>query len=76
MPTTDKSRARGKGIMLLGLRREREDAGYALRELGELANVPAATISKLELGHRGAQGRTARALAEALGVSVKDLRRD
>ncbi len=62
--------------MLPRLRRVREDAGYTLRELGEKASVPAATISKLELGHRGAQGRTARALAGALNVAVKDLRDD
>lgn len=62
--------------MLPRLRRMREDAGYTLRELGERVNVPAATISKLELGQRGAQGRTARALAGGLGVTVKDLRDD
>ncbi len=74
MPATEKKRTRGKGIMLPKLKRVREDSGYSLRELGERAGVPAATISKLELHQRGAQGRTARALADALGVSVKDLR--
>lgn len=77
MPTATggERRTRGRGIMLPGLRNAREDAGLSLRELEERAGVPSATISKLELQHRGAQPRTARALAAALGVEVRELRR-
>lgn len=72
---------RGKGVMLAGLRGAREDAGYSLRALeartGEIGDkVYASTISELENGKRGAQWQTARTLAEALGVKVKDLRGD
>ena len=76
MPTATggERRTRGPGIMLPCLKRAREDAGLSLRELGKEASIPPATISKLELGHRGAQGRTARALAAALSLSVKELR--
>lgn len=75
-----KRRGRGRGIMLLGLKDAREDAGQTLEELEELTasggvkRVYASTISELENLHRGAQGRTVRALAEALGTSVRRLR--
>ncbi len=74
--TTAQRRSRGKGIMLPGLKRAREDAGLSLRELEAATNrgVYASTISDLENLRRGAQPRTARKLAEALGVTVKDLR--
>ena len=54
----------------------RTDAGLSLRELEERSGVYAARISKLELLQQGAQPRTARKLADALGVEVRDLRRD
>ena len=75
MPTAQR-RTRGKGIMLPGLKRAREDAGLSLRELEAATNrgVYASTISDLENQRRGAQPRTARKLAETLGVTVKDLR--
>ena len=75
MPTKEgQRRTRGGGIMLAGLREARQDAGLTLRELSEASGVPLATISKLELGRRGAVGKTTRALAQALGVEVRELR--
>ena len=62
--------------MLHGLRDGRTDAGLSLRELEQRSGVYAARISKLELLQQGAQPRTARKLADALGVEVRDLRRD
>jgi transcriptional regulator with XRE-family HTH domain len=64
---------RGKGIMLPNLKRERHRAGLTLRELEDLSGVPNSRISLLENGRSGAQGRTVRRLAEALGVTPKDL---
>ena len=62
-----------RGIPLANLRRERQRAGLTLRELAEISGVKYTTISELENGRRGAQGRTVRKLAEALGVSTRDL---
>jgi transcriptional regulator with XRE-family HTH domain len=75
MPTAEK-RTRGKGIILAGLKDARENAGLSLRELEAATGrrVYQSTISDLENLRRGAQPRTARKLAEALGVTVKDLR--
>lgn len=63
-------------MQLPGLKNARIDAGYSLRALEELSGVHAASISKLELLHNGAQPRTARKLADALDVEVRDLRRE
>lgn len=64
--------------MLAGLKDARENAGLSLRELEAETGrgVYQSTISDLENLRRGAQPRTARKLAEALGVTVKDLRGD
>ena len=74
MTDSEERRGRRGGIMLPELQDAREDAGLSLKELEAKSGIPFATISKLELGRRGAQGRTARALAEALGVEVRELR--
>lgn len=58
--------------MLPNLRRERERHGWTLRDLQQESGVDASRISKIENG-QGAQGRTVRKLAEALGVSTKEL---
>jgi transcriptional regulator with XRE-family HTH domain len=68
-----KKATRGRGIMLPNLKRERHRAGLTLRELEGLSGVPNARISLLENGRSGAQGRTVRKLAEALGVSTAEL---
>jgi transcriptional regulator with XRE-family HTH domain len=61
--------AAGLGDRLRNLRVER---GLSAAELAELSLVSAATIVKLEAGG-GWTGKTAEALARALGVSVKTL---
>jgi hypothetical protein len=49
---------------------------YKSRSLWRGLGMYQSTISDLENLRRGAQPRTARKLAEALGVTVKDLRGD
>ncbi len=68
-----RKRTRSKGIMLPGLKRARERKGYSLGDLSERSGVDASMISKLENQRRGAQGRTVRKLANALGVETEDL---
>lgn len=63
------------GIMLAGLKEARIDAGLSLRELGGRTGIDYSLISKLERLRHGAQPRTARKLADSLGVEVRDLRR-
>lgn len=63
------------GIILAGLKEARIDAGLSLRELGERTGIDYSLISKLERLRHGAQPRTARKLADSLGVEVRDLRR-
>ena len=43
------------------------------QELSERSGVGRATISRIERGETGAQGRTLRRLAETLGVGVEEL---
>lgn len=74
-----KRRTRGGGIVLAGLREARYDAGITLERLSAKTEeggdkVFASTINELENLKRGAQARTARALADALGVSIRELR--
>ncbi len=75
-------KGRGRGIVLAGLREARYDAGLTLEQLSAKTaeqeggkKVHASTISELENLKHGAQSRTARALADALDVSVRELRR-
>ena len=87
MDTREAGRGAGRGPVttrgsaLRGLKRERLDAGMSLKNVeaatrrGSEKVVYASTVSELENLHRGAQPSTARALAQALGVTVKDLRR-
>jgi transcriptional regulator with XRE-family HTH domain len=55
------------------LRRERV---LSLRELEERSGVSYNTIWRIEDGRQGAQPRTVRKLAEALGVDPKELIRE
>lgn len=55
-----------------GLKRVREREGYSVRELAEKAGVAPDTVHQLEHG-RGAQPKTRRALAMALGVGVREI---
>ena len=58
------------------LRELRERASFSQMELSELSGVSRATIAELELGKRGAQPRTRRNLAAALGVEPWELVED
>ena len=58
------------------LREIRLDRGYSQQELADMTGVARDTISKLETGDRpNPYPRTLRKLAEALGVSVADIRK-
>jgi transcriptional regulator with XRE-family HTH domain len=58
------------------LRELRERASFSQMELSERSGVSRATIAELELGKRGAQPRTRRKLAAALGVEPWELVED
>jgi transcriptional regulator with XRE-family HTH domain len=55
------------------LRELRERVSLSQMELSERSGVSRATIADLELGKRGAQPKTRRKLAEALGVEPWEL---
>lgn len=79
MSETATKKRRGRGIMLHGLRSAREDAGMTLIDLEQATQdaghkIYGSTISELERGKHGCHPRTARALANALGLTVKELR--
>ena len=79
---TDKKRGSRAFVPLPGLRRERQDAGLSMRGLSDLTarkhgkRVHLSAIADLEAGRRGALPRTAKLLADALGVSIKKLREE
>jgi transcriptional regulator with XRE-family HTH domain len=73
MVVTEKNKGRSKGIMLPNLKKWRERRGLSQRELEEKSGVGHDRISLLETGKSGAQGRTVRKLANALGVETEDL---
>ncbi len=56
------------------LRDIRLNRGLSQEELHQITGVSRDTISRLETGRRSAQPRTLRKLAEALGVTVADIR--
>ncbi len=60
--------------LLQRLKRVREGRGMDPRELSARSGVSAGSISDFEELRRMASPRTARRLAEALGVRVEDLR--
>ncbi len=55
------------------LRKLRERRALSLRELSELAEVNYNAIWRIEVGRTGAQPRTIRKLADALGVEPRAL---
>ena len=55
------------------LRELREQQALSLRELSELSGVNYNAIWRIEVGRTGAQPRTVRKLATALGVKPKEL---
>jgi HTH-type transcriptional regulator, competence development regulator len=62
-----------KYIRLSRLKRVRQIKGYSLQELADKSGVDVSLISKLENERHGAQGRTLRKLAKALGVEPEEL---
>ncbi len=65
--------ARRKYVYLSGLKDVRQRKGYSLQELAAETGLDHSMISKLENERRGAQGRTLRKLADALGVTTEEL---
>ena len=61
------------GERLRQLRRER---ALSQRDLSRITGIAHDSISQLETGKRGAQPRTIRKLAEALGVKPKELMKE
>jgi transcriptional regulator with XRE-family HTH domain len=55
------------------LRALREQRALSLRELSDLSGVNYNAIWRIEVGRTGAQPRTVRRLAEALGVDPHEL---
>lgn len=55
------------------LKEWRERGGLSQRDLAEMAGVSQDGISQYETGRRSARPRTARKLADALGVEIEDL---
>jgi transcriptional regulator with XRE-family HTH domain len=55
------------------LRELREQQALSLRELSDLSGVNYNAIWRIEVGRTGAQPRTVRKLAAALGVQPKEL---
>lgn len=64
---------KSEGLWLSELKAERMRAGLTQVELVKESGVSRGTLVRLETGRRPAQSRTARKLAEALGVSIRRL---
>ncbi len=58
-----------------GLRQRRYERGLSIVDLEASSGVAFSTISRLENRKQGAQMRTVRRLADALGVEIADLMR-
>lgn len=61
---------------LPNLRRVRNGYPLTIRELAARSGVSHDTITKIENGHRQAQPRTTRKIAEALGVEARELMKE
>jgi transcriptional regulator with XRE-family HTH domain len=55
------------------LKQLREEQALSLRELAGISEVPHSVIWRIESGRTGAQPRTIRKLAQALGVEPREL---
>ena len=66
-------KTRGGGVGLRNLKSVRERQALTQRELESATGVGKSTINDLENGKRGAQARTIRKLAAALGVTPAEL---
>lgn len=60
-------------MKLPGLARARARSGLSMEDLKQETGVAVSTISELESGHRGAQAKTLRKLADALKVETSEL---
>ncbi len=69
-----KKRGRPPGETLYGLKEARIEADLDGAELAAMAGMHVDTIGRLENVHRGADPRTTRRLARALGVEPRTLR--
>lgn len=74
MQTADISRIKPGSVLLPGLRRLREEKDLSIRDLNKKAGVAADTVWRLETLQRGAEPKTRRTLARALGTTVQALR--
>lgn len=73
--TRPRVRGRKRGTFFLpGLARERDRAGLSMRQLVEESGVSLDTVFRLEHQERGAEPRTRKSLAKALGTTVQALR--
>ena len=62
------------GTMLLpGLAKIRQDRHYSIRELADMADVSPNTVFLLEHLRSGAEQKTRKKLAKALGTGIRDL---
>jgi transcriptional regulator with XRE-family HTH domain len=67
-------RSKKPGTYLLpGLKRIREEKDLSIRALAKKARVAPDTVWKVERCERGAESRTRRKLALALGVPIREL---
>lgn len=57
--------------VVIALRKKREELGMSQEDLAEKAEVPRATISKVESGNRNATLKTLMALAHAMGTTFE-----
>lgn len=62
-----------KGRLVKRLQELREERAYSQRALAEASGVSAGTILRLEKGQRAAYPMTVRKLAQALGVTPREL---
>lgn len=62
-------------MWLPGLARVREERGLSIRELADEAGVSPDTVWRLETLRRAAEPKTRRKIAEALGTTIRELRR-
>jgi DNA-binding XRE family transcriptional regulator len=59
--------------LVASLRNLREDAFLDQQELADRAGVALTTVQRLEAGRTGARRKTARKLAQVLGVDPRDI---
>jgi len=77
MQAPEKKQKKRRGYFLLpALKHLREEGGYSIRELADVAGVAPSTVWLLETLRTTAEPRTRRKLARALSVKITDLTKD